>query len=298
MVMGWMLGLCLQLTAQDSLLKRATTSQLDQRTGDSALAAVKPVAWKSASYPSYQQILREHPYFQFESTRKQYLPRIRPASHGTEPLFYVLTALLLTLGILRGFFGRYLQNLVKVFFRASLKQRQMREQLLQSPLPSLLLNVFFVTVLALMLALMADYYRWLPAYTIWQLFAYSWLAVALIYGAKFLILKFMGWVFQMKGATDTYIFILFLVNKLLSISILPFLVLISFGLASHRPVWVTLTWVLVGAGLVYRYVASFAPVQREIKLSPLHFFLYLCAFEIAPVWVLYKVLSSFLERSV
>jgi hypothetical protein len=46
----------------------------------------------------------------------------------------------------------------------------------------------------------------------------------------------------------------------------------------------------------YRILASYRPVRNEIKLTPFYFFLYLCAFEIAPLLLIYKVLLTYLEK--
>ena len=41
-------------------------------------------------------------------------------------------------------FAKYFNDLFRVFFRTTLKQRQIKEQLMQTPLPSLIFNGFFV----------------------------------------------------------------------------------------------------------------------------------------------------------
>jgi hypothetical protein len=285
-------------TRQDTALTKQDTASTKQDTALGKIPVPATLIPKKVAYPSYQSILASNAFFKFQSSTKSYLPKSRPAQNGKEALFYVLAGLLLYLGILRGFFGRYLQNLVKVFFRASLKQRQMREQLLQSPLPSLLLNFFFITVCALFIALLTEYYHILPVYQFWEIFGFAWVAVLVIYLLKFLTLKFVGWVFQLSAATDTYIFIIFLVNKLLSIGLLPLLVVIAFGHEPYLMIWITLAFVLVAATFCYRYFSAFAPIRKEIKLSQLHFLLYLCAFEIVPLLLIYKVLANILERSV
>src|ERR1044071_7973428 len=63
---------------------------------------------------------------------------------GKEWLFYYLVLLLILFGLLRRAFGKYFYDLFRVFFKTTLKQRQMQEQLLQSSLPSVLMNAFFV----------------------------------------------------------------------------------------------------------------------------------------------------------
>jgi hypothetical protein len=117
-----------------------------------------------------------------------------------------------------------------------------------------------------------------------------------IYLVKFVTLKFCGWVFNISRATDTYIFVVFLVNKMLGIFLLPFLILITFSGPDAREIFITISLVMVFVLLAYRVLAAYRPVRNEIKLTPFHFFLYLCAFEIAPLLLIYKVLLTYLEK--
>jgi hypothetical protein len=56
--------------------------------------------------------------------------------------------------------------------------------------------------------------------------------------------------------------------------------------------------VMVTFAFAYRYIVAYAPIRKQINVTQLHFLLYLCGFEIIPLLVLYKVLLSFLERSI
>jgi len=103
-------------------------------------------------------------------------------------------------------------------------------------------------------------------------------------------------VFNISRASDTYIFVVFLVNKMLGIFLLPFLIVITFSGPEVREIFITISLAMVFVLLAYRVLAAYRPVRNEIKLTPFHFFLYLCAFEIAPLLLIYKVLLSYLEK--
>ena len=111
-----------------------------------------------------------------------------------------------------------------------------------------------------------------------------------------MVLKFVGWVFSISRATDIYIFVVFLVNKMLGIFLLPFLILITFSGVEAREVFITISMAMVFVMWIYRALAAYRPVRNEIKLTPFYFFLYLCAFEIAPLLLIYKVLLTYLEK--
>ena len=89
----------------------------------------------------------------------------------------------------------------------------------------------------------------------------------------------MGWIFNISEATDTYIFIVFLVNKLLGILLIPALILMAFSGEPFVGMVVILSLVLIVVFFLYRYIASYEPVRREIRVSQIHFIIYLLAFE-------------------
>jgi Domain of unknown function (DUF4271) len=229
----------------------------------------------------------------------------RPMQETMEPhhpnskdsLFYLLIAILFYFALVRIFFEKYFNNLLTLFFRVSLRQQQIREQVLQAPLPSLLLNILFLITGGLYGSYLLRYYHLAEGIHFWILYLNCIFGLGIIYLIKFLVLKACGWVFSISRATDTYIFVVFLVNKMLGIFLLPFLILITFSGPAARDVYVTISLIMIFVLLVYRVFASFRPIRSEIKLTPFHFFLYLCAFEIAPLLLIYKVLLTYLEKA-
>lgn len=245
---------------------------------------------------AFRSLLAQHPYFSFFAKPVTY-PAEKRQDEDRDMFFYVLLGLFFYFALVKVVFAKYLNNLLSIFLRVTLRQQQLREQLLQSPLPSLLLNIFFLLSAGLYASLLLSYYKYQAHPNFWVQTLYCVGILALIYVGKFMILKFTGWVFNLSRAMDTYIFIVFLVNKMLGILLLPFLVLIAFYTGQPQQVFVTLSLIMVVTLVVYRFIFSFGPIRSEIKVNPFHFFLYLCAFEIAPLLLIYKVLLSILETS-
>ena len=135
-----------------------------------------------------------------------------------------------------------------------------------------MLNIFFVLVGGFYASLLLAYYNFHAHPNFWIQTLYCVAILALIYVGKFVILKFTGWVFNLSKATDTYIFIVFLVNKMLGLLLLPFLVLIAFYSGQAQQVFVTLSLILIVVLFAYRFIFSFGPIRAEIKVNPFHFF--------------------------
>ena len=243
---------------------------------------------------AYKRASSKNPYFAVFA-EPVFNPEVERRMQGKETFFYVLLGLFFYFAVVKSLFRKYINNLVTIFLRITLRQQQLREQLLQAPLPSLMLNIFFLLTGGLYASLLLSYYKWEVHSNFWIQTLYCIGILALIYTGKFLILKFTGWVFNLSKATDTYIFIVFLVNKMLGLLLLPLLVLIAFYSGQPQQVFVTLSLILVLSLFAYRFFFSFGPIRAEIKVNPFHFFLYLCAFEIAPLLLIYKVLLSVLN---
>jgi hypothetical protein len=217
-------------------------------------------------------------------------------SNSKDSLFYLLVGILFYFALIRIFFTKYLDNLITLFFRVSLRQQQIREQVLQTPLPSLLLNILFILSAGLYACFLLHYSKIGEGVRFWVIYFYCMVLLGSIYLVKFLVLKFVGWVFSISRATDIYIFVVFLVNKMMGIFLLPFLILITFSASDVREIFITISLAMVFVLWAYRSLASYRPMRNEIKLTPFYFLLYLCAFEIAPLLLIYKVLLTYLEK--
>jgi len=241
-----------------------------------------------------REILDHHPYFGFGMPAAPSQPEGQKRhATGKERLFYLLLALLIIYGVLKMLFPKYFSDLFRLFFRTTIKQRQIKEQLVQTPLPSLLLNGFFVVSAGLYMSFVLQHFNLNPTGNYWLLLLYCSGGLSVVYFIKFAGLKISGWLFGMEEAADSYIFIVFIVNKMLGILLLPFLVLIAFSVGNIYSAGLALSWCLVGGLLVYRFILTYAAVRNQVKVNPFHFFLYLCAFEIAPLLLIYKGLLLF-----
>lgn len=260
-----------------------------------SLRPIRDTGWRlKPGIPLQQQILDQHPWLGFDSKPEIYKEEIRQFN-GKELIFYVLIGLLIVYGLFRQAFPKYFNDLLRVFFRTTIKQRQVREQMIQTPLPSLLLNGLFVISAGMYLSFILQYFNMSPAQNFWLMTFYCIIGLSGIYLVKFLGLKFSGWLFNMKESAESYIFIVFITNKMVGIVLLPFLVLLAFGQGALYAVSLTLSWCVIGCIYIYRFILTYTTIRNQIKLNPFHFFLYLLAFEIAPLLLVYKGLLLFLR---
>jgi hypothetical protein len=241
------------------------------------------------------QALSHHPWLGFSAA-----PVIKTSvkrNSGKEILFYAIIAFLIAFALLRQAFPKYFHDLFRLFFRTTLKQRQIREQLMQTPLPSLLLNGFFAISAGMYINLLLDHYKVKPVDNFWLSFLYCVAAVSSIYFIKFIGLRLSGWLFNMQSAANAYIFVVFVVNKIIGIFLIPFVVMLALAKGVVYEIALMASWCMIAGLIFYRLILTFGAVHNQVRVNPFHFILYICAFEIAPILLLYKGLLVFFQQT-
>ena len=212
-------------------------------------------------------------------------------------VFYLLSAVIFFFGIIRTIYSKYFTNMFRVFFNSSLRQTQLSDQLLQDNLPSLYFNLIFIVaggfyvyfLLQRMSAGIVNFNLMLLGSCI--------AAILIVYTVKYLMLKLMGWLTGYQDEANTYIFVVFLINKIVGICLLPVIVTIAF--AQNIVVkWVIIFSVLLfGLLLLLRFFRSYGLLQHRLKVSRFHFSLYIFSLEILPLLIMYKAMEVFIIKN-
>lgn len=287
------------LRTNDSLRSIDSINRLDSLRADS-LSKIPPPLRDTlrpavqAAFASDSFLLRKWLFFSFSNSVRYTVSEKKWT--GKDVVFYTVMALLLFFAFAKAAFDRYLQDLYSAYFRTTMRQKQVKEQLQQSPLPSLAFNLFFILSGAVFAALLVQQFGYAGRLPFGWLALYAATGIGAVYGGKFLLLKFFGWVLQLTDATDAYLFVVFSTNKILGIFLLPFTVLLAFAGEDMVPVAVSLSVIVVVALIAYRYFLAFISVNHLVRLNAFHFILYLAAFEVLPVLLINKLLFGFLRE--
>lgn len=206
--------------------------------------------------------------------------------------FYLLLFLCLILGLIRFMDTRYFLNLWRAFWNPTLSNRQLKDQLQGSGLPNLLMNVFFTFAGGAYIYYVVRFFTphrsdvIPPSLLIIMLV----LGTAVIYLAKYAAVRFSGWAFRVEGITEHYLFNVFLINKVLGVTLIPFIIILAFADHQWAQQVVIVSFVVAGILLLNRYIRSWQVFGSFFQYSKFHFFMYLCASELLPLAVLMKLL--------
>lgn len=242
----------------------------------------------------YQKLLN-NPFFQ-SNKPPLYLVIDERKETSKDELFYLLSFLLIALAIIKVFFNRFFVNVFKLLFQPSFRQKQTKEQLMQGNAPSFFMNIFFILSGGAFIALLSIYYH-LSSVGFQSLYLYSMAALLILYSGKYIILQFAAWVFNVKDAIDNYVFVVYLINKIIGVLLIPCILVMAFSSKQLVDVSVVVAFIIISVLFMYRYIISFAPVKKEIKVSIPHFFIYIIAVEFLPLLLISKMLIIYLNNS-
>jgi hypothetical protein len=278
-------------TLRDSIKK--DSSLLWQQTRDSLLTATDSAALADSllkDSTTKKMMLRKNLSWQSDTAFRHLLmlnvfsARAGTANHidkmdgelftreNKDVLFYVFAGLFFLLGLVNITFPKYFSSIFRMFFQSSVRQKQTKEQMAQDNFPSLMLNLLFMLSSGVFIALVASQYKWI-ALPLWQMALYCTVLLAILYLGKYIFISVAGWLFNASAAASGYSFIVFLVNKIIGLVLLPLGILVAFSSLHLQQAVITAAACVVVILLIYRYVMSLSVIGKNLDISPIHFFI-------------------------
>ena len=259
---------------------------------DSSGARIDSVVPAHVPTINIHQIIAENRFLQ-SAGKPEVLPYRLHTPVTDNDLFYLLAAILLFFGILKTVYAKYFTNMFRVFFNSSLRQSQLTDQLMQDGLAGLLLNIFFVIVAGLYAYLVFRLRGFIPREISWSLIGICIAGVAAIYLVKYMALRFTGWITGYTQEANMYIFIIFLINKIIAICLVPVLVVLAFSDNLVVRTATVLSVILIAGMLIVRILRAYGLLQHRIRVSRFHFLLYIFSLEVLPLLLIYKAIMIF-----
>lgn len=219
-------------------------------------------------------------------------PNALPMPAGTSDWITVTLILLLALFTwFRQLFNKIFRQLFSASFNSNTASQIVRDESVLLQRASLILSVISYLLMGLFLYQLSVAYNWqLPLFQSGMMrFALFSILVALAYSMKMLLIRFMSVVFDQDRAAAHYIFGIFLMVMLSGILLLPANILLAYASPVLRDVTVMITGGLLALLFLMRLVRAVIIWMETIGFTPVYLFLYLCAFEITPLLVIWKL---------
>ncbi len=118
--------------------------------------------------------------------------------------------------------------------------------------------------------------------------------VAIIYILKHISIILFNWIFPSLKALIIYNFTILLFNISLGIFLLPVNLIAAYSVLAISSIFLIFGIVLIVIMYFLRLFRGFLVTYNYFSISIFHFFIYLCAFEILPLLILYKFFVNYL----
>jgi hypothetical protein len=124
-----------------------------------------------------------------------------------------------------------------------------------------------------------------------RLFTSLVIIILLLFAGKFLILKLLGFIFDIQKLVTEYVSILYLTYFNIAFVFLPVTVCFSLLAAQFIPILLVVAVVLILIIFTWLYLRSSVNIISNFRFHKFYLFIYLCALEICPILILIKALN-------
>jgi hypothetical protein len=148
---------------------------------------------------------------------------------------------------------------------------------------------FFINAAIFIYLVVYNFYRFQG----WQYFQWIFMAILGIYLVKHIFIILIGKVFPFKKDSQLYGFTIQTFNIFVGIILIPFNLIIAFGPENTAVPLIYVGLIIIGVMALLRIFRGFLIASTYIQSNLFHFLLYLCTFEILPIFLLIKIVVNF-----
>jgi hypothetical protein len=190
----------------------------------------------------------------------------------------------------RFFYYRIFRQLFSAFFNTTTTNQIVRDESVLLQRASLVLSIISYLLMGLFVYQLSVIFNWDTGILDGGLlrFVMFSVAIAAAYSIKMIFLRFLSVIFDQERSVAIYIFNVFLMVMMIGLLLLPVNILLAYSPGIIREIVVVISIAVIGLLFLYRIVRAVLIWTGIPGFSLFYLFLYLCAFEIAPLLIIWK----------
>ncbi|MGI4021287.1 MAG: DUF4271 domain-containing protein [Janthinobacterium lividum] len=206
-------------------------------------------------------------------------------------MLIVMLCLLLYAAVLNRFLNKSVSDIVESFYNKRMLSQFSKEESLINSWSFIFLFLLFGTTIGLLFYQVISCYNHSYTDDGWQLYLGLTFAVIIFFILKIVVLRILGFIFNIQNLVKEYVSVLYLTYFNVTFISIP--LVISFGLIadSYKPMLLLVFGLLIFIVLLWQYIRSSINILTIYKFSKVYLFIYLCALEFCPVFILIKALK-------
>jgi len=203
----------------------------------------------------------------------------------------VIIALVLYTATLNRIMSKDFQNVWQSFYSKRMQSQVSKEDNVINSWTFIGLFLLFGLTSGLILYQLAQHYHVYYSISGVRLFVSLSLIILILFAVKFVIVKFLGYVFNINKLVSEYLSVLYLTYFNIAFVFLPVAVCFSLVPDPLIPYISAIALVLIVIIFMWQYLRSSVNIISSIVFHKFYLFVYLCALEICPILILIKALN-------
>ena len=204
----------------------------------------------------------------------------------------VIVGLLLYTAILNRAMSKDMGSVWNAFYSKRMLSQVSKDDSIINTWTFIGLFLLFGLTFGLFLYQIAQYYHvYYYSFSGVRLFVWLSLVILILFAIKFIIVRFLGFVFNVNKLVSGYLSVLYLTYFNITFVFLP--VTVCFGLLSNQliPYMLLIAIILIVIIFIWQYLRSSVNIISNILFHKFYLIVYLCALEICPILILIKALN-------
>lgn len=232
-----------------------------------------------------------HSFLDVPSTSKSKLKEGNSRQTRDQWVIVVIIGLLLYTAILNRMMSKDFESVWQSFYSKRMLTQESKEYSIINSWAFIGLFLLFGLTFGLFLYQLARHYHVYYSISGVRLFTSLSLIILILFAVKFLIVKFLGFVFNINKLVSDYLSVLYLTYFNIAFVFLPVTVCFSLLTDQLIPYILAIALILIVIIFIWQYLRSSVNIISNILFHKFYLFVYLCALEICPILILIKALN-------
>lgn len=202
-----------------------------------------------------------------------------------------IALLLVLFAILKNAFDKQLMAIIQAFFSNRVLGNINKEDNLFTSWPFLLLFVHFGFTIGLFFYLVAKNQELPFAQDGFRVFVSISVGIIGLYILKIVVLRFLGFFFNLQKPINEYVSILYLTYFNSSLLFMPLVIAFSLSPPQYGKFYMATAMVLLGIIFAFQLIRAGINILSQNRFSKVYLLLYFCTLEICPILILIKAIG-------
>jgi len=199
--------------------------------------------------------------------------------------------LLVLFAILKNVFSKQLMAIILSFFSNRALGNLNKEDNLFTSWPFLLLFVQFGFTIGMFFYLVAQYQKLDYVANGFQFFVTISIVIIVLYVLKIVLLRVLGYIFNIQKPVSEYVSILYLSYFNASLLFTPLVIAFALSPLKYGSFYIATAIILVVVIFVFQFIRAGVNILSHYRFSKVYLFLYFCTLEICPILILIKAIG-------